>query len=285
MENIFAEKLKKKSLTKAQKMIGEYFIANQLLLSQKSLRQVADEIGVSDASVLRFVREIGYDGYNALKSDLHSIITERMSANAGRTSLSSRFDTRSSLLKEQSIADTLLLMTHDNIEKSFRQNNMAVYDQVIEQLKTAQRKYIVGFRGCSGAAHHFARTLRYVIDDVVEISSSHEDVFGLLQNINPKDTLIVLSFTRYYKMDIEICKMAQERKVKICVITDNILSPVASYADHLIEVAVSSMSFYHSVIALNFLCEYIMTLLCRQNEQQIRERLNFNDKYTEFLRN
>ena len=49
MENIFAEKLKKKSLTKAQKKIGEYFIANQLLLSQKSLRQVADEIGVSDA--------------------------------------------------------------------------------------------------------------------------------------------------------------------------------------------------------------------------------------------
>jgi DNA-binding MurR/RpiR family transcriptional regulator len=284
MENIFAEKLKKKSLTKAQKKIGEYFIANQLLLSQKSLRQVADEIGVSDASVLRFVREIGYDGYNALKSDLHSIITERMSANAGRSSLSSRFDKRSALLNNQSIADTLLLMAHDSIEKSFRQNNVAVYDQVVEQLKIAQRKYIVGFRGCSGAAHHFARTLRYVIDDVVEITSSHEDIFGLLQNINAKDSLIILSFTRYYKMDIEICKMAQERKVKICVITDNILSPVANYADHLIEVAVTSMSFYHSVIALNFICEYIMTLLCRQNEQEIRERLNFNDKYTEFLR-
>ena len=284
MENIFAEKLKKKRLTKAQKKIAEHFITNQLMLSQKSLRQVADEIGVSDASVLRFVREIGYDGYNALKNDLHSIISERMSAASDRTSLSSRFDISSSLPINQSFPEAFLQMMHNNIEKSFRQNNMALYDQLVEHLKTSEHKYIVGFRGCSGTAHYFARTLRYVINGVVEISSSNEDVFGVLQSISDKDVLIIFSFARYYKMDIEVCKMAQERKTKIYMITDNLISPVAVYADYLMAVETNSMSFYNSAIALNFICEYITTLLCRQKDQEIRDRLNFNDKYSEFLR-
>lgn len=284
MENIFAEKLKKKCLTKGQKKIAEHFIANQLMLSTKTLKQVADEIGVSDASVLRFVREIGYDGYNALKSDLHSIISERMAEQAGKASLSSRFDKSSSLPIKQSFADTFLQMMHHCIEKSFRQNKLVLYDQVVEQMIVSEHKYIIGFRGASGTAHHFARTLRYVIDGVVEISSANEDVFGVLQSMSDKDVLILFSFARYYKMDVEICKMAQKKNVKICLITDNLISSIASYADLLIKVETNSMSFYNSVIALNFVCEYMTTLLCRHKEEEIRDRLNFNDQYSEFLR-
>ncbi len=280
MENIFAEKLKKRQFTKAQKKIAAYFLENQLLLSQKSLRQVADEIGVSDASVLRFVREIGYDGYNALKNDLHSIISERVTAG----SLSSRFDRRAVLPADQSLADAFLHTMHESIEKAFRQNNMAVFDQIVERLVTADHKYIVGFRGCSGVAHFFARTLRYVINGVVEVSTADVDTFGLLQGIGEKDVAILLSFVRYYKMDIEVCKMAQERKTKIFLLTDDLISPVASYADHTIVIDTNSMSFYNSVTTLNFVCEYITTLLCRQKEREIRDRLNFNDKFSEFMR-
>jgi DNA-binding MurR/RpiR family transcriptional regulator len=280
MENIFAEKLRKKQFTKAQKKIAAYFLANQLLLSQKSLRQVADEIGVSDASVLRFVREIGYDGYNGLKDDLHSIISERV---APRT-LSSRLDRRTVLPADRSLADAFLQTIHESIENTLRQNNIAVFDQIVEQLSTADRKYIVGFRGCSGVTHFFARTLRYVIDNVVEVSSADVDAIGLLQNIGEKDAFILLSFARCYKMDIEVCKLAQERNVKIFLLTDDLISPVASYADHTIVIGTDSMSFYNSVTALNFVCEYILTLLCGQKEREIRDRLNFNDKFTEFIR-
>ncbi len=284
MGNIFAEKLKKKQFTKAQKKIAAYFLANQLLLSQKSLRQVADEIGVSDASVLRFVREIGYDGYNALKNDLHSIISEHVTAGMSWMSLSSRFDRRAVLPADRSLADAFLQMMHESIEKAFRQNNLAVFDRIVEQLSAADHKYIVGFRGCSGVAHFFARTLRYVINGVVEASSADVDTFGLLQGIGEKDVLVLLSFARYYKMDIEVCKMAQERNVKICLLTDDLVSPVASYADHTVVIDTDSMSFYNSVTALNFVCEYITTLLCRQKERELKDRLNFNDKFSEFMR-
>lgn len=200
MGNIFAEKLKKKQFTKAQKKIAAYFLANQRLLSQKSLRQVADEIGVSDASVLRFVREIGYVGYNALKGDLHSIITERVAPGT----LSSRLDRRTARLAGQSFADGFAHMMHDAIENVFHQNNMAVFDQLVEQLSTANHKYIVGFRGCSGAAHFFARTLRYVINDVVEVTSA--DVDSCVDNPFQRVVVMRLGFIGFGEVAFELSR-------------------------------------------------------------------------------
>jgi DNA-binding MurR/RpiR family transcriptional regulator len=110
------------------------------------------------------------------------------------------------------------------------------------------------------------------------------DTFGLLQDIGEQDVLIILSFARYYRMDIEVCKLAQEKNVKIILLTDDLISPVASYADHTIVVGTDSMSFYNSMTALNFVCEYILTLLCVKKEREIRDRLNFNDKFSEFMR-
>lgn len=280
MENIFAEKLKKKHFTKAQKKIADYFLDNQLLLSQKSLRQAAEEIGVSDASVLRFVREIGYDGYNALKDDLNLIISERVTSGA----LSSRLDRQATLPVDQHFADAFAHTMCEAIENVFQQNNLALFDQIVEQLNTAHHKYIAGFRGCGGVAHYFARTLRYVINGVVEITAADVDTFGLLQGIGENDVLIFFCFARYYKIDIEICKLAQEKGVKIFLLTDDLISPVASYADHIIVIGTNSMSFYNAMTPLNFVCEYIMTLLCMQKEQEVRDRLNFNDKFSEFMR-
>jgi DNA-binding MurR/RpiR family transcriptional regulator len=284
MEKIFAEKLKKKRLTKAQKKIAAYFLENQLLLGQKSLRQVAGEIGVSDASVLRFVREIGYDGYNALKKDIHAIISERVAAGAQWTSLSSRLDRRAVLPADRSLADAFLAAMHESIDSAFRRNDMVVFDRIVERLGAADHKYIVGFRGCSGVARFFARTLRYAVDGVVEASAADADVFGLLQGIGDKDVLILLSFARCYRLDIEVCRLAQERKVELFLLTDDLTSPVASYADHTIVIGADSMSFYNSVTALTFVCEYIITLLCRQKERELKDRLNLYDKFSEFMR-
>ena len=239
---------------------------------------------MSDASVLRFVREMGYEGFNALKDDLHSIISERVLERTAWTSLSSRLDSSAVLPAQENLPDEFLQMMCGSIEKAFAQNDMAVFDRIVTQLNEADHTYIVGFRGCSGVAHFFARTLRYVIDRVVEVSSADVDAIGMLQSISDKDMMILLSYARYYKMDMEICKIAQDRNVKIYLLTDDLTSPVASYADHTIVVDTNSKSFYNSMTALHFVCEYIITLLCREKEQVLRERLNANDGYSNFLR-
>lgn len=76
MENILVDRIKTVHLTKKQQLIADYFIKNQDRLASLSSIEVANEIGVSDASVIRFSRLIGFEGYADLKAKLYNKLVE-----------------------------------------------------------------------------------------------------------------------------------------------------------------------------------------------------------------
>lgn len=54
-------------LSNSEKCVADYVSANMRATLDMSMMDIADACGVSDATVLRFVRSIGFDGYNAFK--------------------------------------------------------------------------------------------------------------------------------------------------------------------------------------------------------------------------
>ena len=60
---------------------------NQYTICQRSLMDISKEAGVSDASVLRFTRAIGFEGYNDFKAALYAYLAEQAGANTGHSSL------------------------------------------------------------------------------------------------------------------------------------------------------------------------------------------------------
>ena len=63
MENVVAERVRNATLTKSQQKIAEHIIRNVQRVGSMTSLELAGEIGVSDASIIRFARAIGYDGY------------------------------------------------------------------------------------------------------------------------------------------------------------------------------------------------------------------------------
>ncbi|MBO5493775.1 MAG: hypothetical protein J5974_10655, partial [Pyramidobacter sp.] len=63
MENVIAERVKNARLTHVQMKIAEYIIANPEAAGRSSSMEVARAAGVSDVSVTRFARAIGYPGF------------------------------------------------------------------------------------------------------------------------------------------------------------------------------------------------------------------------------
>lgn len=59
--------------------IFEFIMANNLVVPYMSIRELANEVGVSTTTVMRFIKKVGYDSYNdfkyackiSLKSDKH----------------------------------------------------------------------------------------------------------------------------------------------------------------------------------------------------------------------
>lgn len=276
MENFFIDKLRNIKLTKGQKQLAEYFVENQSLICQKSLLDIARDVGVSDVSVLRFVRAIGYDGYTELKHDLYAHISKEADMNFNILSLSDRMDRNAVTYKERNIEEVFLSVIHKNIEKSLRQNNPEKYNGIVELLEKSKRKAIVGSRGCQGVAIHFARSLRFLVDDVFEYTHSDTDALVMLQGLRKGDLLIMICFARYYKIDVQVLEAVKNQGVKICVITDKIVSPISVYSDILLLVETENISFNNSTLGVGCICEYLINLLCIRNETVYKKRL---DKY------
>ena len=56
-------------LTNIQRTIADYFLEHLDTIPFKRLEELADLIGVSTTSVIRFTRSIGYQGYGDMQQD------------------------------------------------------------------------------------------------------------------------------------------------------------------------------------------------------------------------
>ena len=283
MANIFAGPLKNKDLTKSEKSIAEYFIANQYRICSKTLREVASTIGVSDASVLRFVRTLGYEGYNDLKEDIFRQIDQRMGEKP-KVSLSSRLSVNANKVKDDELTASYLDLVFNNIQKTICDNSIGDFYRLVQMVVDSNRKYIVGLQGCKSAAAQLSLLLKFAVDDVVEITNADYSTHCQMRGIGDNDLLILFSISRYYKMDMAISELAHKNKAKICVITDSYIAPMANHADIVIVAETGSSSYFNSIVAMHSICEFLALLLARKKEDAIRERLDSSDEFSEFMR-
>lgn len=283
MENVITERVKKASLTRTQLKIAEYFIQNPERIGRGSSLEVARKIGVSDASITRFARAIGYKGFSDLKNDIYNSMARQASGGMSGLSLAERFDVNRAQNGSRVSRSEYMKTLQYNLERTFLQNVDEAFDAVAAALVGAEHRYIVGFRGCLGVAVQFAWLLRVLADHVTSISDEGPGGVGSMQSIGAGDCALFFSVSRYYKSDLMLMKLARRRGAKICVVTDSVLSPLAREADVTLTAETRHMSFFNSMAALNMISEYLLTIMAAHCAERCRARAEERDELTRDL--
>lgn len=277
MGNIIAERVKNSTLTKSQQKIAEYCIQHQARIASLSSMDLGQEIGVSDASIIRFARAIGFSGYAELKECLYGALVENA---YGSLSLSERLSRNSEKYKDAGIPVQFQSLIEQNIASVFRDNRPEDFEAIADHIVESHRRYIVGLRGCQGIAVQVGRLLSFMLPEVRTIVDAECASVNSLQDIAPGDVLLMMVFSRFYKMDLQYAKLVKEHGAKICLITNDVTSPLSTYADVLLFLSSSNMSFYHSTVAMDMACEYILNLI--GNRVDYKERMDTRDELTGF---
>ena len=271
MKNILAEKIKNANLTKTQKQIAEYFLNNQDKIGSLSSMEVAQEIGVSDASIIRFSRVIGFEGFADLKESIYNMLVEN--AFSGLT-LSERMEKSSEKYGEGDLIGQFQNVMQQFILYFFRNNSKEDFDRLAEHMIHAKNKYIIGLRGCRGIAMDFSRLLSFMLPDVRCLTDGECASINSLQDVNENDVVLMFAFSRYYKIDLGYLEMAKKYGAKICLILNDVAGPLNSYADVVLLASTSNMSFFNSKIGTEVIAEYLLTLIGRHVDfkDRIEER-------------
>lgn len=283
MENIIAERVKNAKLTKSQQKIADYFIRSPERVGMSSSMEVSKAIGVSDASITRFARAIGYEGFSDLKNDIYNSLANQATGGVNTLSLAERFDVNQAKYGGGSRAEYMQLQQY-NLERTFQQNGEEQFDKAVEMLLNAKHRYSIGFRGCLGTASQFAWLLRFLLDHVVSIHDEGSSAIGSLQDANDEDCVVLFSVSRYYKGDVALARLTKKRGAKLCVVTDSVLSPFGEFADILLVAETQNSSFFHSAMALNLISEYLLTKISLRCSDSYQHRVTERDELTGELR-
>lgn len=284
MENIIAKRVQQVTLTKTQQKIADYFIRNPERVGMCSSMEVAKEIGVSDASIIRFARAIGYEGFSDLKNDIYNSLANQATGGINSLSLTERLNVHRATYGGKETKESYLKMLQYNLERTFQENSEEVFSRAAEMLRQAEHHYVIGFRGCTGVASQFAWLLRLLLDHVICIGDEGTGGMGSLQDIGERDCAFFFSVSRYYKSDLRLAKLARKRGAQICVITDSVLCPLADLADLVLLAETRRISFFQSMSALNMIYEYLLSLLVESREEAYHQKAEERDELTEEMR-
>lgn len=260
-----------KNLTKAEKKIIEFIVKNPKKVVLMSALDIGKEIGLSDASVLRFSKKIGFEKF----SDLKNLITQELSyyqdPNERIISHWDNFNSEDSLVNK--IIDTDL----KNMQQFLSEIDLENLKRAVELLDKSKKVYYVGLgpsRIISQYMYWYSRRIGMNCEHIFEGSIS---MYETIQNMKKDELIFICSFPKFLKDEIKLIEFAKEKKLKIISITNNIFSEISLLSDITFRVFIENQGFFNSYIIPIELCHLILTSLFEKNKEKIYSKIKENE--------
>lgn len=273
------ELISKTPLTKTQKIIAKYILDNSADACFMTSTEIALKLGVSESSVIRFSRSLGYEGFMDFQKNLRKDYQDKvLSISSSITIPSQRIAKRAQLTSTSDYINRHFKNAAQNLESALTSNNPASFEEVADIILTSRHKYITASRGNSSLGDYFLLYLKHMVPNVETTSSSAISPVDHLCNIAKDDCLIIFSFPRYSSEDKICAQMAKEAGAKIIVVTDKPSALLAEYATVLFTVPVDSNAFFNCMVGPQFITEAILETLSHK-AKGIEKRLKKIDRY------
>ena len=266
------EKLKNTRLTKKEKRIAEFFLDVEQRVFLMNVADIAKTIDVSDTSVIRFIKSLGFENFTDFK-------------NSGQEDIKSRLDKTNDfiknldIIKENSIEQLYIHKINEEVNKIFNSSSQKQIKKISNLIIKAKNKYIVGFKSTAGIANFFGVRLGFMLENVSTFNIDDSVVVNSIFNIKQEDILIIFDYPMYSKAAVVLAKIARENKAKILLFTDSDNAPLAEYSDILYKVKLNGISVFNSLISTQILIEYLLTYISQFIEEKAKIRFSKIRKY------
>ena len=266
------EKLKNTRLTKKEKRIAEFFLDEEQRVFLMNVADIAKTIDVSDTSVIRFIKSLGFENFTDFK-------------NSGQEDIKSLLDKTNDfiknldIIKENSIEKLYIHKINEEVNKIFNSNSQKQIKKISNLIMKAKNKYIVGFKSTAGIANFFGVRLGFMLENVSTFNIDDSVVVNSIFNIKQEDILIIFDYPMYSKAAVVLAKIARENKAKILLFTDSDNAPLAEYSDILYKVKLNGISVFNSLISTQILIEYLLTYISQFIEEKTKIRFSKIRKY------
>jgi DNA-binding MurR/RpiR family transcriptional regulator len=223
IKQIFA---KTDSLNGAQKRLGHYLKNDSAALLLSNVRDLADAVGVSKSTVVRFAKSLGYKGFPEFKREIQTEMRRKLRA-ASRME-----ETFAELGNDENIFAKLIKRDIVLLQETLQAASSPDFHKAVEIIWRARKVFIIGLNASMALAYllHF-RLVRVKKEAHWIFLTGGTSLLEQLAFMERRDVLIAIDFVNVPREVQTALNHAKKAGASILGITDFPGSPIAKAAN------------------------------------------------------
>lgn len=252
------------SLTPKAQTLGNYIMQNPSKVVFMTTRELAEICEVSEATVVRFVATIGYQGYSEFQQALKDFVNTGMS-------LPERVNLKG--IKEPGL-DRLhrgILEELNNLKYMYETIDVETMNRFVEHLDVSENIFITGSRLSYTFAYYLGWSLTKIRKGIHILKGSDSTTIDFLTNAPENSLVILTAATRYPNELIKLSKLVRRLGHTLLVLTDSSISPVIQFANLSLVVPSRSIPFIGNVSNMLCVIQYIVQELASRKGDTLQK--------------
>ncbi|MEP9398198.1 MurR/RpiR family transcriptional regulator [Mesorhizobium sp. KR2-14] len=265
--------------TPSERALAHYLLANQSSLPFETAATLARKVGVSEASVGRFCRSIGYRHLKDMKSGLQAdlgdkpwLIGDRLK-DFHRRSREGGAELARALEREIAALVTVYELAAT-----------PAFEAAIERLARRRSVFIAGFQTERGHAVELAHNLQYLRPGVhlADVAGGH--FAEILLGEAAETTLVLIDGLRYSRLTHDLALAARDEEIPVTLITDPYCDWAPGVVTELFAVPTDLNQFWDATSAMSSLIGLMVNGVFRELGADVETRIaRVSALYDEFV--
>jgi DNA-binding MurR/RpiR family transcriptional regulator len=246
----------------AERKLGQLVCDFPGEVASYSAKELASLAGVSNATVTRFVRRIGYESYEEARREAR---------------LESETGSRLYLMPRENLpvgetAARQLGQSLDNLQHTLAETDPAEIDAAAGAMLDARKTWVIGFRVSHAFAEYLTWQLTQVIEDIVAIPSGGQTLGEHLVSVRAEDCVIFFGLRRRVAATGRILSEIERRGPRLIYVTDEGV-PRRATADWHFRCQTTAAGPLFDHVAVLGLCQALTGRVIDRADAEVRARL------------
>jgi DNA-binding MurR/RpiR family transcriptional regulator len=267
-----------KHLTKSEKRIANYLRKNQEESAFLSAGEIADRLGLSEATLVRFARTLGFSSYPAMRTVLQENFRRRVTHSAR---LRGRLE---DLRQGGDIFERLVVSEMDYLTLALETVDRQALEKTVELMRSCDRIFVFGAGPSVSLVELMEIRLGRFGRQVIPLTTAGREILEPLMLMKDRDLLFMISFFDISPTQQLVLDYANEVNCPVVILTDTLGTIIGDKADVVLEARRGPMAEFHSLVVPMTIINTLLLTIANEDREQVMANLDKLDQMRERLK-
>jgi len=255
-------------LTKSEKRIADYLRKNQEESAFLSAGEIAARLNLSEATIVRFARTIGFGSYPAMRVVLQEAFRRRVTHSAR---LRERLD---ELREAGDLFEKVTVSEIDYLTQALQTVNRGALHRTVSFLTERERIFVYGPGPSIALVHTLNLRLTRFGKHVIPLTMTGRETLESLQLMTDRDLLFTIGFFDINPTLQIVVDYAKETGCPVILLTDTLGSIIGDKADVVLAAKRGPVSAFHSLVVPMTIINTLLLEFANQNLDVVTSNLD-----------